>query len=228
MKLVALVGTNASYSYNRKLLWYMKKRFGQLAQIDVLEISDLPLFSEDTLDRPDSVLFLSNKIAEADGLIISTPEYDHSITAALKSVLEWLSWGDEHPLTKKPIMIVGASLGNMGTVFAQENLRQILNSPGIDAFVLPGNQFLLGRASQSFSERGDLTEEKTIHWLEHCFNNFVGFVKVINPAKEKQPQFIDDVSEQWWIEDASLGLPFEDDADTGSTEDLDDGTSLFA
>ncbi|WP_373279826.1 NADPH-dependent FMN reductase [Lactococcus fujiensis] len=93
MKLVALVGTNASYSYNRKLLWYMKKRFGQLAQIDVLEISDLPLFSEDTLDRPDSVLFLSNKIAEADGLIISTPEYDHSITAALKSVLEWLSWG---------------------------------------------------------------------------------------------------------------------------------------
>ena len=48
MKFIAIVGTNASFSYNRKLLWYMKKHFKNQAQIDVVEITDVPLFSEDT------------------------------------------------------------------------------------------------------------------------------------------------------------------------------------
>ncbi|MDM5144543.1 NADH-dependent flavin reductase subunit 1 [Lactococcus lactis] len=48
MKFIAIVGTNASFSYNRKLLWYMKKHFTKEAQIEIVEITDLPLFSEDT------------------------------------------------------------------------------------------------------------------------------------------------------------------------------------
>ncbi len=232
MKFIAIVGTNASFSYNRKLLWYMKKHFKNQAQIDVVEITDVPLFSEDTKVFPESVKKIALAIKDADGVIFSTPEYDHAITAALKSLVEWLSWGKNQPLNNRPVMIVGASLGNMGTVFAQENLRQILSSPGLDAFVLPSNQFLLGRATEAFDHQDNLIDEHTISWLEHCFSNFMLYSKTIKPmrleiqdekevekkskAKEEKQAAADD--EDWWIEDTSLGFPLLSDADTGATE----------
>ena len=61
MKFIAIVGTNASFSYNRKLLWYMKKHFINEAEIEVIEIAGLPLFSEDSMDLPERV----REIAEA-------------------------------------------------------------------------------------------------------------------------------------------------------------------
>ena len=230
MKFVAIVGTNASFSYNRKLLWYMKKHFNDQAQIEVVEITDVPLFCEDIKEVPVKVLEIARAIEEADGVIFSTPEYDHSITAGLKSLIEWLSWGSLHPLTNTPVMIVGVSLGNMGTVFAQENLRQILSSPGLDAFVLPSNQFLLGRAADSFNDRDELVDERTIGWLEHCFTNFMMYSKTLKPMramaqdrtgasvpkKEVQTPRLEE-GEGWYIEDTNLGIPTTD-ADTGASE----------
>ena len=61
---------------------------------------------------------LNNKITRADGVIIATPEHNHTISAALKSVLEWLSF-EVHPFENKPVMIVGASYYDQGTSRAQ-------------------------------------------------------------------------------------------------------------
>ena len=93
----------------------MKKHFTKEAQIEIVEITDLPLFSEDIREIPEGVQKIAEAIGEADGLIFSTPEYDHAITAALKSLIEWLSWMKPQPLNGLPVMIVGVSLGNMGT-----------------------------------------------------------------------------------------------------------------
>ncbi len=239
MKFVAIVGTNASFSYNRKLLWYMKKHFNNQAQIEVLEITDVPLFSEDTKVLPHRVAEIIYAIQEADGVIFSTPEYDHSISAGLKSLLEWLSWGAVHPLTNTPVMIVGVSLGQMGTVFAQENLRQILSSPGIDAFVLSSNQFMLGRASQSFNAQDELHDERTIEFLETCFKNFEIYTehvksmrdlaedrtttitspsnsRAIRKVEQKPLPKIVEHGEGWWIEEINLGFAL-NDANTGSS-----------
>ena len=183
MKFIAIVGTNASFSYNRKLLWYMKKHFAGQAEIEIQEIAGIPLFCEDHDGQPDSVKALAKAIADSDGVIFATPEYDHAIPASLKSVIEWLSWGKDHPLNNVPTMVVGASLGNLGTVFAQDNLRKILASPGVDAFVLPANQFLLGRAKEVFDEAGDLLDEKSIACLEHCFGNFLVFAESLKPMR---------------------------------------------
>ncbi|QPS71059.1 NADPH-dependent FMN reductase [Lactococcus garvieae] len=184
MKFIAIVGTNASFSYNRKLLWYMKKHFIDEAEIEVIEIAGLPLFSEDNMDLPERILEIAEAIEAADGLIISTPEYDHAITAALKSLLEWLSWGALQPVVNTPVMIVGVSLGKQGTVFAQENLRQILSSPGLEAFVLPANQFLLSHAAEAFDAAGNLVDRQTISWLEHCFRNFSLYTNNLKPLRQ--------------------------------------------
>lgn len=74
----------------------------------------------------------------------------------------------------------GASLGVQGTSRAQDNLRVILSSPGVEAIVLPANEFLLSFAPKAFDEQGDLVDAKTICFLEECFNNFVQMLNTIN------------------------------------------------
>ncbi|MYV36752.1 NADPH-dependent FMN reductase [Weissella cibaria] len=183
MNYVAIVGTNARKSYNRSLLWFMKKHFNAQANIEIVEIADLPLFSEDA-ETPVRIAEIARQIAASDGAIISTPEYDHSITAALKSFVEWMSYGDLHPFTNLPVMIVGASLGRQGTNNAQEHLRQIMDAPGIDAFVLPGNQFLVGPAATNIDiKTDDMTDARTISFLETIFQNFMVFAKSLQPMR---------------------------------------------
>ena len=211
MKFIAIVGTNAQFSYNRKLLWYMKKHFQEQAEIEILEIADLPYFSEDAFEIPQAILEISQKIQAADGVIFSTPEYNHAITSALKSLLEWLSSQPLRTLQHLPVMIVGAALGNLGTVFAQENLRQILNSPGLEAAVLPGNQFLLGQAAHAFDRTGELMDASTIDWLAHCFDNFMRFAQSHSLPQTDLPA----TSGLNWAGPYSASLT---DADTGASE----------
>ncbi|MDT2674695.1 flavocytochrome c [Enterococcus dongliensis] len=180
MKYVAIVGTNAKRSYNRMLVQFMKKHFEDQAEIELLEIADVPMFNE-TEDQTDSIVIqnLNKKISEAEGVIIATPEHNHSIPSALKSVLEWLSF-NLHPLDGKPVMIVGASYDVQGSSRAQLHLRQILDAPGVNASVMPGNEFLLGRAQQAFDKEGNITDEKTVAFLESCFRKFVRFTEIAN------------------------------------------------
>ena len=72
MKLLAIVGTNADFSYNRFLEQFMAKRYQDQAEIEVYEIADLPRFKKEA--QPDSkVEEFKNKIREADGVIFATP-----------------------------------------------------------------------------------------------------------------------------------------------------------
>lgn len=177
MKLIALVGTLAPKSYNRQLLIYMQHHFSRQASIELAEINGLPLFNEPRAGQePSAVKDLDRRIKAADGVIIGVPEYDHAISAALKNVIEWLS-SNLHPFAGKPVMLVGTSLGLQGTCRAQEDLRSILNAPGVDAWVLPGNEFMLSRAADAFDASGQLVDAKTIHFLESCFGHYQQFIQ---------------------------------------------------
>ncbi|KAF1299186.1 flavocytochrome c [Enterococcus sp. JM4C] len=186
MKFIGIVGTNAKKSYNRMLLEFMQKHFAGKAEIELLELTDVPMFNESD-DQSDSPLIqmFNQKIIEADGVIIATPEHNHSIPSALKSILEWLSF-NLHPFDGKPVMIVGASYDVQGSSRAQLHLRQVLDAPGVNATVMPGSEFLLGRANQAFTENGDLKEERTIDFLESCFWRFMRFTEVANLLNEPE------------------------------------------
>ena len=113
MKLIGLVGTNSKKSTNRQLLQYMQKHFADKADIELLEIKDIPIFNKPADKKvPEQILKIAEKIEAADGVIIGTPEYDHSIPAVLMSALAWLSYGI-YPLLNKPVMITGASYGTL-------------------------------------------------------------------------------------------------------------------
>ena len=187
MKFVGIVGSNAELSYNRKLLHFIKKHFEEQFELEILEIDEIPLFNPDGNWHDSFQLhLLYNKITRADGVIIATPEHNHTISAALKSAIEWLSY-DVHPFEDKPVMIVGASYYDQGTSRAQIHLRKILDAPGVNAYVLPGNEFLLGKAKQAFNDKGDIVDAGTVNFLEFCMNNFIKYVEVVSKLKKPKP-----------------------------------------
>lgn len=185
MKLIAIVGTNSQKSTNRQLLQYMKNHFEPKADIELVEIKDIPMFNKPA-DKavPDIVLEIAEKIKAADGVIIGTPEYDHSIPAVLMNALAWLSYGI-FPLLGKPVMITGASYGTLGSSRAQLQLRQILNAPEIKANVL-ADEFLLSHSLQAFDDVGNLVDLDTIQKLDAIFDDFRLFVKITGKLSNAQ------------------------------------------
>lgn len=174
--LVAIVGTNAKLSYNRRLLQFMKTHFEDQAQIQLQELVDLPAFSENiSLAQAPQIQTLIDTIKNADGVIIATPEYDHAIPAVLKSALEWLGHTST-ALKAKPVMVVGASYGPQGSARAQLHLRQILSAPDIQANTLSGNEFLLGNVATKFDESGRLTDRNDIQILVNCVDDFLNYL----------------------------------------------------
>lgn len=180
MKLVGIVGSNAEQSYNRLLLQYIQKQFSNQFDLELIEIKDVPLFnqSEDQTNTP-LIQLINRKIKQADGVIIATPEHNHTIPASLKSVLEWLSF-KIHPLENKPVMIIGASYYDQGSSRAQLHLRQILDAPGVHALVMPGNEFLLGKVRDAFDDENNLKDEKTIEFLGSVLDKFIRFIEVVS------------------------------------------------
>jgi len=192
MKIVGIVGTNAEYSYNRVLLNFIAKHFKKLIDVEVLDIDKVPMFNQsDDQTNSEPIQYLNQKISSADAVIIATPEYNHSIPAALQSVIEWLSFRI-HPLDGKPVMIVGASYDVQGSSRAQLHLRQVLDAPGVNAVVMPGNEFLLGEVHKAFDEDENIKDAKTVEFLESSIKKFMRFVGLVNRTQSTED--VEDVS----------------------------------
>ena len=186
LKLIGLVGTNSNRSTNRQLLQYMQKHFADKAEIELVEIKDIPIFNKPADKKlPAIVTEIAEKIEAADGVIIGTPEYDHSIPASLMSALAWLSYGI-YPMLNKPVMITGASFGTLGSSRAQLQLRQILDAPELKASVMPGSEFLLSHSLQAFDKDGNLIDLETIQKLDALFDDFRLFVKITEKLSSAQ------------------------------------------
>ena len=190
-KFIAIVGSNSQKSTNRELLKYMKRHFQDLAEIELVEIKDLPIFKK-SADKyvPQLAKDIAKKIEDADGVIIATPEYDHSVTAVLSSALAWLSYGI-HPFVDKPVMITGASYGSLGSSRAQAQLRQILDSPELKARIMPSSEFLLAHSLQAFDDEGNLKDKDVVKELDGLFQDFLQFVNIskqLNNAKDVTKQ----------------------------------------
>lgn len=188
MKFVGIVGSIAEQSYNKMLLAYIAKHYQDLAEIEILDIKDVPIFNEsdDQTETP-VIQNLVKKIKAADGVILATPEHNHTTTAAMKNVLEWLSF-KVHPFQDKPVLIVGASYFSQGSSRAQLSLRQILDSPGVNALVMPGNEFLLGNVKEAFDAQGDLKDQGTVDFLGSVLAKFCEWIQVLEVLSEKNKQ----------------------------------------
>ena len=187
-KFIGLVGTNSDHSTNRTLLQFMQNHFSAKAEIEILEIKDMPVFNKpEDKGIPEIVQVMADKIKDADGVIISTPEYDHTVTAALLNALSWLSYGI-FPFVDKPVMITGASYGTLGSSRAQLHLRQILDAPELKARIMPSSEFLLSHSLQAFDEENNLNDQAQVEKLEGLFEDFLTFVTITNQLNHAHAQ----------------------------------------
>src|SRR5437868_12684797 len=152
--LLAVPGSLRKHSYNRLLL----QAAAELGSDDVSivrydELGSLPLFDEDlekaTGGGPEPVRRLRDQVASADGLLIATPEYNHSFPGVLKNAIDWLSRpAPEEVLAGKPIAVIGASGGPWGTRLAQGALRQVLYAT--ESLVMPNPALFVREAGRLF------------------------------------------------------------------------------
>lgn len=185
MKIAAIAGSNANHSYNRMMLEFMARHFSD-DEIDVIDIRQVPMFNENYKGNiPEVVADIDRRVSSADAVIIASPEYNHSITSALKSLVEWLSY-EVHPMQDKPVMIIGASTHAQGASRSQVQLRDILISPGVNAYIFQNEEFFMSNAASIIDEDGEITDETTIHFLEKCVREFKRYAKAINQMVEEK------------------------------------------
>lgn len=175
--LVAMVGSLRKDSFNLHLVQTMQERYRDQFSIEFADIRSLPFYDQDQEEpTPDVVSRLQQQVAGADGVIIATPEFNWSFPGVLKNALDWLSRGPR-VMNNKPVLAVGVSPFMMGTLRAQQHLRDVLVSPGISARMLPpgGNEVLITFANDKFKD-GRLVEESTLTFLDGVVSKFVTLV----------------------------------------------------
>jgi len=163
MKVLAISGSLRAASFNTAAL----RAAAELAP-DGVEVTlhhglrDIPPYNEDLRAGsgvPPAVAALRAAIKAADALLIATPEYNYSVSGVLKNAIDWASRPPEQPFDGKPIAILGASGGLLGTARAQYDLRKIFVF--LNGHVLNKPEVMIGGAANRFDAEGRLTDETT-------------------------------------------------------------------
>ena len=159
-RLLGICGALRAGSTNRKLLHEARRLFGP-ADFSEADLR-LPLYDGDVETGqgiPQPVMVLAGQIAEADAIIISTPEYNKAPPGVLKNALDWVSRTEGAPWRDKPVAIMSAAAGRAGGEASQFALRLQLNP--FRPRVLAGPQVMLASSGSAFDEAGRLINDRT-------------------------------------------------------------------
>ncbi len=172
IKVLAMCGSLRAGSYNRMLLHHAISTLGDGYEVTIADLSALPLYNDDMVSAPPpAVQAFVEQCRTADGFLIATPEYNHSISGVLKNALDWASRSAfGAPLTGKPVTLFGASNGPVGTARAQLALRSILYMLKMEVIGLP--EVLVGFAQNKFDEDGQFTDETGRKFLKQLLDAF--------------------------------------------------------
>ncbi|SDH65321.1 NADPH-dependent FMN reductase [Desulfosporosinus hippei] len=159
IKIIGFTGSLRRNSYNKAALNAAKELLPAGANLEIVDLSLIPFFNEDLESEgiPEAVVQFKQKLAEADAILISTPEYNYSIPPVLKNALDWASRGTVLPLSGKPLAIMSASPGIFGGARVQYHLRQVC----VVLNLLPLNkpEVFIMSAHTKFDPSGKLIDE---------------------------------------------------------------------
>jgi chromate reductase, NAD(P)H dehydrogenase (quinone) len=153
MRILGVSGSLRADSYNTRLLRAAAQAAPEGVELELWEgIGDLPIYDED-LDAegaPESVERLRRDWAEADAILFATPEYNGSVPGGLKNAVDWASRpAGDGALRNKTVAVVGASTGQFGAMWAQQDLRKSL---GLAGARVVGAELPVARAHEGFDE----------------------------------------------------------------------------
>ncbi|HSC88043.1 MAG TPA: NADPH-dependent FMN reductase [Polyangiaceae bacterium] len=159
MQVVTLCGSLRARSYNAALARALSELAPASFELVEGQIDQLPLYNDDVQGHP-AVLRLREQVDSASAVLIVSPEYNFGIPGPLKNALDWVSRpAFQSPFAMKPVGLLGASGGLVGTARAQGQLKQVLL--GMAAQVFPHSEILVGQAPTKFDEELRLVDETT-------------------------------------------------------------------
>ena len=181
VRIIGLSGSLRRGSYNTALVRAAAEIAGEGVEIEPATLHGIPLYDGDLEAAegiPEAVAELKEKIVAADGLLISTPEYNHGPAGVLKNGIDWLSRPPKdigRVFRDRPVAIMGATPGGFGTVQAQRTwlptLRALKTRPWF------GGQLMLAGAGDAFAEDGSLTDEERVKQLSTLVEGFAAFIR---------------------------------------------------
>lgn len=182
IKIVGISGSLRTASYNTvavKLALQLAHRHDIEVEYINLQQLDIPLFNEDLKnnDLPTGVKILRDKIDQAQGLIIATPEYNHSLTGVLKNAIDWISL-PPNVFSGKIGAILSASTSGFGGVRAQLNLRLILSY--LNVLLISSPEVHISNAQNAFTVDGQLTDSKLQQQLQSLVDNLINLINKFN------------------------------------------------
>jgi NAD(P)H-dependent FMN reductase len=178
--IVAISGSTRAGSFNAMLLHAAVEATPAGATVELASIKDIPLYDGDleaAAGVPASVQSLKERIVQADGLLLATPEYNNSVPGVLKNTIDWLSRPPAdiaRVFGGRPVGVIGATPGQGGTSLAQAAWLPVLRTLGTVPYF--GARLMVSSAGTVFDEQGRLADARVRAQVEKYMKGFVDFV----------------------------------------------------
>ena len=177
INILGLAGSLRKGSYKRSLLRAAPELVPNGARIEIFDLEGIPPFNQDFENQPpEKVKEFKAKIRAADAILIATPEYNYSIPGVLKNAIDCASrpYGD-NAWEGKPVAIMGASPGMLGTARAQYHLRQTFVF--LNMYPLNRPEVMVPYANEKIDANGKVTDPKTREKIQELLQSFVIWTK---------------------------------------------------
>ncbi len=174
-------------SFNKALLRAATELVPGGAVLETFDLDGIPPFNQDEDENPPAkVREFKAKIKAADALLIATPEYNYSMPGVLKNAIDWASrpFPAENVLDGKPVAIMGASPGMIGTARAQYHLRQ--SCVFVNMYPLNRPEVMVPFAHDKIDKAGKVTDEKTRHKIGELLQALVAWTRRL-----RQPEYVE-------------------------------------
>ena len=180
IKILGISGSLRKGSYNTAALRAAIELCPDEAEIEVCEIGHLPLFDQDfEQDPPAVVKEFKEKVAAADAILFSTPEYNYSVPGVLKNAIDCGSRPYGHSAWDgKPAAIMGASSGVIGTARAQYDLRKMMVF--LNMFPINRPEVMIGKAAEKFDAAGNLTDDTTRDFIRQMLESLIAWTRKLS------------------------------------------------
>jgi chromate reductase len=157
MRLLAISGSLRRTSYNSALLDAAAAESGpEIEFVFWNHLDRIPAYNEDVEIQPEPVTLLKHELTRAAAVLFATPEYNGSVPGSLKNALDWISRPfADNPLREKRVAVIGASQGAFGAVWAQAELRKVLQTLGAS---VEQRELAVAHAQHAFAADGLLRD----------------------------------------------------------------------
>ena len=176
-KILGFAGSLRKNSYNKAILRAALGLVPGDAELEIFDLEGIPPFNQDLENQqPAKVLEFKEKIRIADAILIATPEYNYSIPGVLKNAIDCASrpYGTS-PFSGKPVAVMGASIGMLGTGRAQYHLRQCFVF--LDMHPINTPEVMVTFAPDKITEDGRVTDKKTLEKIRELLEALVAWTR---------------------------------------------------